>query len=40
MRLWRWACFEEHNGLYWHKILIIDNINKAIMSLFVDVLLP
>lgn len=31
---------KKHNGLYWHKILIIDNINKAIMSLFVEVLLP
>ena len=40
MRLWRWICFEKCNGLCWHKILIIDKINKAIMSLFVDVLLP
>lgn len=40
MRLWRWICFEKYNGLCWHKILIIDKINKAIMSLFVEVLLP
>lgn len=40
VRLWRWICFEKYNGLYWHKILIIDKINKAIMSLFVEVLLP
>lgn len=39
-RSWRWICFEKCNGLRWHKILIIDKINKAIMSLFVDVLLP
>lgn len=40
MRLWRWICSEKYNALCWHKILIIDKINKAIMSLFVEVLLP
>lgn len=40
MRLWKWTCFEKYNGLCRHKILIIDNVNKAIMSLFVEVLLP
>lgn len=38
--MWRGYAFEKHNGLYWHKILIIDDINKAIRSLFAEVLLP